>query len=1454
MSEQGRTNQNSQSVKAGRRGNKSADSPIKASNRVQDKEMLVSRTEQAVSPLQRKSELPRPALPVIDHTTLRPTNVLSHSSTTIQPKMTVNAPDDQFEVEADRVADQVMRLPNGNLSGWGRAAPTAPALQLKYEVMRSAETALPPVTDIASDRGKYNPTAAAGKHLLAHELTHTIQQTAQRTALQRREDEPQTAAERAAAIQDAFGFWGRDVSAALRQISGQSNAMLRAIRSEYMTLTGNKLEADFQSYGSREQFQQALSYLYGVLTVEDRLQLHSGMVSENEEAMLDVLRTASRAELDVAASSSSVMSFLEGALNDDQYYEARKLLTPDRMYEIVVERIQKADGWFNDDESAVYNTILDLTPADRQRLWQEQQSLLSSFLNRSELESVRILCLGSEAAALEERMELATDGLGTDNEAVALVAGKAQSAGQEAAALQQQLQQINQQIDAAFQQGTVPQGLIDQQREIRTRLNELGAVETLLSAEYDEDGELAEDSFLGMMHGDISEGEFQAYAEQMGVDTFDLAKQQILDAIGFWSHDEAAVYAAIDRLPLEADERARLLSDPEVAEALAKMSGDELAIVDDYESADSYAIAIRKLEQAVSGFTDDEAAFFKAVAEMSEADRQRLLGDNATLAQLTASLTTAEREIVTQTLQTGQLPTEAVLDQSLGGSFLGIDYDGTNEDTLKLALESMTDSERFTYRLGYYLHRQGQTTDLSEEQSAALEKFRTLYDRFVGDLGEDALQTTLDQLLGTPTLQELSSEGGMEMSADIMNYRVEDKMAIRNAYVAQNPDVAGLMDAIFDEGGALDQAGVQFQNAFLQAMQDNTLTEAEFAVLAALDSNFASKYQAHVGRIDQITNIASTVAAIAAGIAVVVLSGGSGTPAVIAYLSSTLGVSAGTATALTAGLAGATAKVVTAEAIGDDHYDAMGAEGGQDALVGFIEGAMAVVGEVLAARFSAYIGLRGAAFTGELSASTLRAANAATSQAGKSFVEGGLRGTIDGLLSGMVGEVTMTALDENTWRQSIWDILGDFGMAIIRGGGIGAVTGGVLGGSLEALVSVMGVNRAQRLLVQLEDTGISSATLDSLDVRTVQALARADEAIANGNLDEATNIFQSLRDQLPAGSVDDLHKRLYEFHTNTPFPITSAAQNPADWSRLNAQFGTDIVAQLPDDVLSKLDQVDDNLLTLTTPLIQQDPQRFAQLVQTYGDDCLAQLETAPFRSLDELEKTLQRAQKRIDSPITGLYQDIDVNQPPLGWQFTTSQSPQRDGKIILETTVTDPQGNTGYFERAFNPRTGQFELSVAFLEDVQPWVSSGGVDMVPNRGIPTTTYVTLYQAKVLGVDFGKLNTVKMSTIQNIETIAHLDWLQRQHPSKSIDELIVHTHSVQYGETAIVQSGHKVLGAEVKDGYDEKFSHLLDYYVNNASDRTARRAQYEAILQKYGLQWNSEVFMDFNIYVHVAPYN
>ncbi|MGB1251128.1 MAG: eCIS core domain-containing protein [Candidatus Promineifilaceae bacterium] len=109
---------------------------------------------QASNLLQLKPLLPS-ALPVVNHTTLRPATTLGSSVTTpVQTKLQVNEPNDVYEVEAERVADQVMRMPAGDLNGWGRSAPTAPNLQLKCAAcgsqdemaMRSAQSTMPEVT------------------------------------------------------------------------------------------------------------------------------------------------------------------------------------------------------------------------------------------------------------------------------------------------------------------------------------------------------------------------------------------------------------------------------------------------------------------------------------------------------------------------------------------------------------------------------------------------------------------------------------------------------------------------------------------------------------------------------------------------------------------------------------------------------------------------------------------------------------------------------------------------------------------------------------------------------------------------------------------------------------------------------------------------------------------------------------------------------------------------------------------------------------------------------------------------------------------------------------------------------------------------------------------------------------------------------------------------------------
>ena len=177
------------------------------------------------------------ARPVHDHTALRPTSALKVSPDGIaQRKMEVNTPHDQFEAEAENVANRVMRAPASTLSDGANIPPIRPTLQLKQH--RSAAQDNPPEvtphveqtiqrmmaggrpldsqtraffeqrmgadfsqvrihTDhnaiqtsrdlsaraftvgnhIVFNRSQYNPQSYTGKHLLAHELTHTIQQT-----------------------------------------------------------------------------------------------------------------------------------------------------------------------------------------------------------------------------------------------------------------------------------------------------------------------------------------------------------------------------------------------------------------------------------------------------------------------------------------------------------------------------------------------------------------------------------------------------------------------------------------------------------------------------------------------------------------------------------------------------------------------------------------------------------------------------------------------------------------------------------------------------------------------------------------------------------------------------------------------------------------------------------------------------------------------------------------------------------------------------------------------------------------------------------------------------------------------------------------------------------------------------------------------------------------------------
>lgn len=161
------------------------------------------------------SSRPRPDFAGIQQRRLLPGNqVLQRllASGAIQAKLTVSQPGDPYEQEADRVADEVMRMPAPGAAADSMTPPASsrPAADIlhggqplpaplrgfferrfgqdfgdvRVHTGAAADAAARSIqalaftrgSDIVFDRGQYAPDTAAGRRLVAHELTHVVQQ------------------------------------------------------------------------------------------------------------------------------------------------------------------------------------------------------------------------------------------------------------------------------------------------------------------------------------------------------------------------------------------------------------------------------------------------------------------------------------------------------------------------------------------------------------------------------------------------------------------------------------------------------------------------------------------------------------------------------------------------------------------------------------------------------------------------------------------------------------------------------------------------------------------------------------------------------------------------------------------------------------------------------------------------------------------------------------------------------------------------------------------------------------------------------------------------------------------------------------------------------------------------------------------------------------------------------
>ncbi len=143
--------------------------------------------------------------------------------------------------------------------------------------------------------------------------------------------------------------------------------------------------------------------------------------------------------------------------------------------------------------------------------------------------------------------------------------------------------------------------------------------------------------------------------------------------------------------------------------------------------------------------------------------------------------------------------------------------------------------------------------------------------------------------------------------------------------------------------------------------------------------------------------------------------------------------------------------------------------------------------------------------------------------------------------------------------------------------------------------------------------------------------------------------------------------------------------------------------------------------------------------------------------------------------------------------------------------------------------------------------------MVAGRGTPTVTYLTLRQMKLLGVDYGSLKKVKMSTIQNLKAIIQLHVLRAKGMDPNV--AVAKTHSVEYGETPIIQSGHQIVSSKISGDIwtDNSLGSLMEFFERRDPSLAAK---HDKLITEFGegmVTRSTKTWQNYDIELEVAPF-
>lgn len=738
----------------------------------------------------------------------------------------------------------------------------------------------------------------------------------------------------------------RNHEEALNQISGKSadTAFLKLVMAAYRKIYHRNMLKDFTGEGffSEKQNKDADVILLEAATIKEEVEVYTGLpnywfggTQEEEAPIVDLLKreNLSKEDLELLRNDPVFVKInLKSYLSADDYFEVRKNIGPltgESQRDIVKERILDLNQWYNDFEEDILNAMLELSPEDRQILFQEMSNtgkldfLDGIFGGKKDLKAISITSTGQavpDVEAYRERLRIASKGEGildfTDEAGITktaeLIAEKKKALLKLIGEKKKALAELTGKKKKA-PIGDQPQIVLRFDEILRSALNKEIAT---LEQELKELAQISNDkAILPLLEGEIQPTEIADFLRTTGDNPKEEARQRILGAS---SDDYNTIFESYEGMldslnpqefknwmynvqlfevmtkvadQLTREERVEYTESNDEGSIVLTKSGEKRkqAIVNGFITGDRVILAQCKIISAL-GINDKEHIIFKAILDLTDdqdkvhfknKDRTRF-NEHEFTSFLKNKLDDKEKAIVDNILAGQGLPASTV-NYALEGV-------GTNLEVLKLYFKYLPDTEKGTLRLGFYLSKTAKQANTSDEIKAK-QDYESLYKKLrrdttwgIPELEFEEYQNIIDEGLGEPSTWNDETPEQRKQIAQVLYLRVKEKANARNVFLNG--------DMVTGTGHIEDKYYAEFMRLYDQAEPDG-FSKKEVDILKSAANKYDISHEGFLANVDRVTNIAATVASIIAAVIATALTEGAAAPWLVSLIASASSASAG---------------------------------------------------------------------------------------------------------------------------------------------------------------------------------------------------------------------------------------------------------------------------------------------------------------------------------------------------------------------------------------------------------------------------------------------------------------------------------------------------------------------------------------------------------------------------------